>query len=283
MAFSIMTWRLSMTVRRHIALGVAVLAVTLTVAFAADLLGELGFTEQAVKDHILLAFVSGSVPIAGSGHAFKIAPPDKKVLFVKAVTGLAKAYSQTADFKSQYAEYREANKPQPPVDLEAFDDQQAAQAREFEENLKRMQQELKSLPPDQQKEMQKVIDEMRKETAAAKQDPKMKAAYEDIRKQSSAENAAAHQQRLKEWEQRYPEDPNGLIANRLREFLSETKDLDYAAKLVKQGEKMRFADAKCEEESSEWKLCFRAGREATGAARVFAAEWLKELQAKGAK
>ena len=83
---------------------------------------------------------------------------------------------------------------------------------------------------------------------------------------------------MKAWEQELPASPNGLIARRLREFLNETADLDFAARLVRQGDKMKFADPKYEQKSSQWKLCFRAGKDATGAARALAEQWLKELK-----
>jgi hypothetical protein len=41
---------------------------------------------------------------------------------------------------------------------------------------------------------------------------------------------------------------------------------------------MVFADEKLEAKPAEWKLCFRAGKEATGAARAFAEGWLAELE-----
>lgn len=266
-----------MTVRRSVLFGSVLFAAIVTIGVAADLIAELGFTEQAAREHILQAFVGGSVPIAGRAEVFKNAPSDRKVLFVRAVTGLAKACTQTADFKSQYAEYREANKPQPPADMQAFDEQQAEQAGQFEESLEQMQETMKVLPPDQQKEMQKQIEQMRKEMTAGRNDPAVKAAYEQARKAQAEADGGEHARRLKEWEQEYPVDPNGLIANRLREFLAETSDMDYTAKLVAQSGKMRFADPKLEEKSREWKMCFRAGKDATEAARTFAAAWLKEL------
>lgn len=273
-----------MTGRRPLALGFALLAITLTVAFAADLLGELGFTEQSARERIFQNFVDGSVYSDFKVAVFKAAAPDKRVLFVKAVTTFAKTFTQTEQFKTMYAEYREANKPTPAsADTKGFDEQMAAQAKEFEQNLAQMKEIMKTMPPDQQKEMQQQIEQMRKEMEANRKNPEMKAAYEETMKAESAANAEDYARRLKEWEQEHPANANQLIANRLREFLDETKDLDYTAKLVAQYGKMRFADEKFERKSSQWKMCFRAGKEATETACAFAAEWLKELQAKGVK
>jgi hypothetical protein len=43
---------------------------------------------------------------------------------------------------------------------------------------------------------------------------------------------------------------------------------------------MRFANEDYEGKPAEWKICFRAGKEATEAARAFARSWLTELEKK---
>jgi hypothetical protein len=44
---------------------------------------------------------------------------------------------------------------------------------------------------------------------------------------------------------------------------------------------MVFVNNDYERKPPEWKLCFRAGKEATAAARVFASDWLAELKRSG--
>jgi hypothetical protein len=56
-----------------------------------------------------------------------------------------------------------------------------------------------------------------------------------------------------------------------------SKDVDFDAKLVPADSKMRFADPRYEEKPPEWKLYYRAGREAVAAAREVAQAWLKAL------
>lgn len=41
---------------------------------------------------------------------------------------------------------------------------------------------------------------------------------------------------------------------------------------------MVFADPGLEDKSSEWKLCYRAGREAVDAAREAAKAWITEIE-----
>lgn len=272
-----------MTRARSLTVGLTIAGAVLTVVFAADLLGELGFTERAAQERIFKAFVDGNVSPSGNIAVFKGAAADRKVLFVKAATAFARTFAQTDQFKKMYADYRLANKPGAASGEKQFDAVMDEQAKEFEKSLEGMKEVMKTLPPEQQKEMQKQIEEMRKQMAATAQNPEMKAVYEQSAKSEAAANAEDDKRRLKEWETDYPPSSDQLVANRLREFLDETKDVDYAAKLVAQYGKMRFANATYEQKSGEWKMCFRAGREATEAARAFAAEWLKELQAKGVR
>jgi hypothetical protein len=266
---------------RSLALGFAIVAAALAVVVAADVLAELGFTEQAARERIFNAFVDGSVSPSGKAAVFKTADPARKVLFVKAVTAFAKTFAQTDQFKKLYADYREANKPAAAAGAKQFDALMSEQAKEFEKSLEGMKEAMKALPPEQQKEMQKTIEEMRKQMASQAQDPTMKSAYEESARTQATADAVDLKRRQQAWEINFPASADQLIANRLREFLDETKDVDYGAKLVARYGKMQFANAAYEQKSPEWKLCFRAGREATDTARAFAAEWLKELQAKG--
>jgi hypothetical protein len=68
-----------------------------------------------------------------------------------------------------------------------------------------------------------------------------------------------------------------LVARRLQEFLAVSKDVDFDAKLVPSGRLMRFADPRYEEKPPVWKLCSRAGREVSAAARGAVQAWLKAL------
>jgi len=72
-------------------------------------------------------------------------------------------------------------------------------------------------------------------------------------------------------------DPNVTLRTRLKAFLDATADVDYEARTTGSASSRRFADADLEAKPPEWKMCFRAGREAGEAARAFAQQWLEEL------
>ena len=81
----------------------------------------------------------------------------------------------------------------------------------------------------------------------------------------------------------WPTDHRVLVANRLRHFLDVSKDVAYDAQLVDKYGAKRFADPALEAKPKEWKMCFRAGKPATDAARAFAQKWLNDLAAAGVK
>jgi hypothetical protein len=86
---------------------------------------------------------------------------------------------------------------------------------------------------------------------------------------------------LAEWKANFPPSGREAVKKRLREFLRASANVDYAAKLVSREGKMRFANAKYEDEmSGEWKLCYRAGQAPVTKARAIAQSWLNELEAK---
>ena len=74
-----------------------------------------------------------------------------------------------------------------------------------------------------------------------------------------------------------PESPAPVIAKRLREFLAISADVDFAATLTPRNGKMVFENAAYESKPGQWKMCYRAGKEATIAARAAVQAWLKEL------
>ncbi len=75
-----------------------------------------------------------------------------------------------------------------------------------------------------------------------------------------------------------PEDPGALVAKRIRQFLKTSADVDYRAELVPRDNKMVFVKEAYGQKSAYWKICFRAGQDATEAARAFASTWLAELE-----
>jgi hypothetical protein len=88
-----------------------------------------------------------------------------------------------------------------------------------------------------------------------------------------------YNEQLAQWKEDYPATGREMVKRRLKEFLNESADVDFDAKLVRKGSKMRFANDTYEsEKSGEWKVCYRAGRQPVEKARAFAKTWLAELK-----
>jgi len=110
-----------------------------------------------------------------------------------------------------------------------------------------------------------------------------KTELEGVLKARRAEQVSSHAAAVKSFETVYPDDARALVALQLKRFLDTTRDIDFTARLVEQVKVRKFADPALEAKPSEWKMCFRAGKPATDAARDFAGKWLAELQAQGVK
>ena len=88
-----------------------------------------------------------------------------------------------------------------------------------------------------------------------------------------------YNEQLAEWKQNYPATGKEMVKRRLTEFLRESANVDFDAKLVRRDGKLRFANEQYEDEKSgEWKLCYRAGRLPVEKARAFAKAWVAELK-----
>lgn len=109
------------------------------------------------------------------------------------------------------------------------------------------------------------------------QTPQFEQAYQAHRNDYKPEESGTEE--LAQWKADYPATGRDMVKRRLREFLQESANVDYDAKLVRRDGKMRFANEQYEsEKSDEWKKCYRAGRLPVEKARAFASAWLKELK-----
>lgn len=88
------------------------------------------------------------------------------------------------------------------------------------------------------------------------------------------ENKINNQLDKQENEKKYPTDPNELVKTRLKDFLAISATVDFDAQLTSY---RTFVNSEYEKKSSEWKMCYRAGKEVVEAARIEAQKWLDEL------
>ena len=87
-----------------------------------------------------------------------------------------------------------------------------------------------------------------------------------------------HERALADWEAKYPTNHLQYIKFRLQDFLDATDSIDFGAQLVERGGKKYFVNPAYESKGYNWKLAFRAGKDAVETARNFAKEWMNEIR-----
>jgi hypothetical protein len=123
---------------------------------------------------------------------------------------------------------------------------------------------------------------MREQLTAMEKGPKREELDRILKGQRDAQ-VRQREQAMKQLDSIYPADPRAMVAMRLRRFLELSGNVAYGAQVVEKEGKRVFADPGLEAMPAEWKMCFRAGKPATDAARTFAQKWLGDLQAQGVK
>ena len=265
---------------------IAGLAAALIMAAACGLRAEQGGTEvmtklgldpAAAREGVLVSLANGTVYNEAAFKAFKSLPGAARASIVRSGLAWIKTYVSGDEFKTAYRELRERQKPLPPEARPAADEQMAKMNADMEKSIAEIRKSMAAMDGETKKAMEASILEMRAQMERMQKDEGQRKLMGQMVAMSDAEDKKRHEEKLKEWERRYPADARTLIRQRIRDFLEMSRGVDFGAKLVARKDKMVFADEKLEAKPAEWKLCFRAGKEATGAARAFAEGWLAEL------
>jgi hypothetical protein len=242
---------------------------------AGDVLQQLSVSKADAGQEVLSSLAQGNVSYYRVRNAFKKAAPSVRAALAEQVLVWTKAYVSSPQFSKDYAAQREQSKPQieerPSID-EELQERRAKRAADMEETKK----SIAAMPKEyraQAEEGYKAAVESMKQLDT----PEFRKIERDGIIAERKSEQEQYEERLAEWEEQYPSDPNVVVKKRLEEFLDETEDVDYDAELVESYGKMRFADKPYERKSAQWKLAFRAGKETTEKARAFAKEWLGEL------
>ena len=244
-------------------------------------LADFGVNEVRLKQGILSALFYGNVPLYPSRKLYDAAAPTARVAFAKNALTLVKAYTESTTFKTEYAKRREEATPKPATAKGTPDEQFAQYQLQQQKSLDQFKGNLSKMTPDMQKTMAPVLKQLEENVQHANTDKSLEANMKKMYQMQAQTEATDYQRRVAEFEKKYPQDPDKLIAERLREFLELSKDVNFSAKLVSaSGGKMRFADSVYESKPEHWKLCFRAGKEPVEAAREFVREWLQQIEKK---
>jgi hypothetical protein len=256
--------------------------ITVGAAVSQDHLATLGISEGRAREAVFDSFITDTISIAGNHEVFKAASASARVALVNFSLSLARAFAESEDFKRRYADHRDANGPDPLPPIPSADDVLAKQRAGFEDQVEQMRKLFDQITPEQRATLEEGWKDMRRQLTEMETGPRRA----ELDKALTQQYAALVRQRelaMKELDTVWPPDHRTLVANRLRHFLDVSKDVAYDARLVDKGGARVFADPAFEARPKEWKMCFRAGKPATDAARSFAQRWLADLEAQGIK
>jgi hypothetical protein len=244
---------------------------------AQGVLAQLGLTEASARTFLLQELKSehaadsrGGIYVAGHRAFYKL-PPAARGAAATSLFAWAKAYVSSPAFKTAYAQFRKDagpvdNRPGPSAESLAAEDKTSQEM---------VRQILEKLPPAEREKLLAQLKEQERQAAEARE--RAQKALAD----AEAERKAGAQARAKEFEDRFPADPNRLVARRLRGFLDETADADFTAPIIRLTDGpdgMEFILPAHRAKSVTWQLAVLAGPEATKAARAAAEAWLEEIE-----
>lgn len=246
------------------------LALAVVLAAAPLSLESLGYAPDTLKPAAAEAVVRGDVPYFPVTGTVKALPPTERAAAVKVLASWVKTFVSSPEFKALYLARAAEQRSPPPAPKRPPEVIIKERRAALDEQVTGMLVNLKSLPPDQQAQLKAAAAEMQKAGEAMLKDRHsfevMEAARFDGESQQYQESLVM-----------FPDDPRAGIKRVLINFLRVTKGIDYGAKLVPQGDRKVFANGDYESKDWFWKMGFRAGKEATEAARAFCEAWLKEL------
>lgn len=258
-----------------------VLLVGAGILLAQGRLTDFGLTETGVKQSVVRSLIDGTPTTFPDRRLIKAASPAVRAAFVKNTLNLVKAYCESPAFRVDYERQREAARPQPPKSKGGAEDQVAKQFADQRLAVENMKKNMSKMNAEIQKQMASTVKQMEDNLARMEKDPRMATMLRQSFEQNRASELKNYEERLVVFEKVYPANPQTLIALRLHQFLDETRDFPYNAKLLPaQNGKFRFADPQLENKTNLWKLCYRAGREPVEAARTLAAGWLRQIEGK---
>lgn len=248
---------------------------------ADDVWKQLGLSQGDVNININNSFGQGSFYYFGAKNAPKIALGDRASV-IRELAAYAKKYSNSEEFKKKYEALRKMKTPQQPwIQHINVDSLKRAEKDRITRAMADAEANKNHPNPKVRNGIPTRIENLKKELAAL-DDPNNRVIKQRLDYVQRSNDAATKQyeDKVKKFETNYPADPKQMIRIRLQQMLDITADVDYAAEL-KDGwnNKVKvFVNPLYEKKPPEWKLAYRAGKQATDVLRGIAQEWLNELK-----
>jgi hypothetical protein len=187
------------------------------------------------REGFLSSIVEGRVNVYPAAKAFRAATASARATLVTSALAWMKAYSESAAFKTDYEKRRAQDVPTPPT-IKNPDEEYAAKLAEARKNAadsrKIFDQLLASAKTDKERksiqDSVKQIDEM----IANMHQPDTVRLMKQMTESENADAKKRYADDLARHDKRFPADPKGLIARRLRAFLATSQTVDFSAKLA---------------------------------------------------
>ena len=254
-----------------------------------NVLQQLHISQPEADDYFLrsVQYQRLSFPAA----AGKLAP-QARMEVMKGLLPMAKTYLQSATFKQRYADWWKEQEPEAPLSVEARlkkaeeeDARNKQLSDEAETNLRK--QAAEATDPQMKKIYEEALAgylQSKKQMEDMQKDPEMKEMMQQsgaLRKQQFEEDfkkeTAQYNKEKADWLAK--KDPTVVIKSMLKQYITLTATVDFNAQLTtNQYGKKVFVSSDYQGKSSDWKMCFRAGREVNEFAKTFAQQWLTELK-----
>jgi hypothetical protein len=246
-------------------------------------LTQLGISPEAAPKGVWYSINSGTFSLPRTTQ-LKNLPKSEQAKAGRDLMAYAKSVTATPEFLQWYKEEKEGRKPSPPEPYKSMADQKKEMKESMSKSIAETEKGIAQMGSDQKdlaKMMRETVASM-KEQMKSLDDPKnpmFTPEMEKMNKDMYDQTVAAHKAKVAEWEAEWPPTPDRLVAGRLNEFIALTKEVDFNAKLTDGPKGLKvFADQAYESKPSQWKMCYRAGKEASDAARQSAEQWLKEMK-----
>ena len=255
-----------------------VASATVVAITAADVLTQFKLGQPAAQTYVFDAVWNQRLGYFGGTRIFKALPPEARAAAVSAAAQFAQAYAETEDFRARYARQREASRPTPPPPAKTYKEQQTEQRAQFDKSLAEMKANAAKAAPDMRKMLEEMAVSLEAQQVKMEKDKALQAQMEKGHVMMAEMQQQNHVRAVKEFEKKYPENPQQLIATRLREFLAVSATVPAEAALIERDAKLRFVDRKFEGQGDFWKQLYRSGKPAVDAARQAATTWLASIE-----
>lgn len=244
---------------------------------AEDFFEQLGISKTSADEKITNSLLGGYLDQYGLRNAKNIASGNRAAV-TKDLLLYTKQYVNSAAFQKAYTQLRESNKPKP-ASIQSPEDMRSGMIEQYQKSIVQTEANMKKADESMKKIFDPILVTLRQQLKDA-QDPNnamlnnYKQNYPAMLKSTETSN----QQRLAEWETKYPVNQSLFIKTRLQQFLDETSNIDFSAQLMDKNGKKYFVNPAYEYKSNRWKLAFRAGHDVIEPARDFVKNWLAEIK-----